>query len=83
MIWLYCRVELTSPSLTVRWNKDGIPLVQDVPHIRIRTITSANITTTILIVDNVQKLFDSGIYLCITEDEGFIGAGRSVNLTGI
>ncbi len=83
VVWLYCEVNSTSPSLRVTWNKDSVPLVQDVPHVRIRTTTSTTTTTSILIVDNFQdSLSDGGVYQCIAEDQGTTGNGTALTLTG-
>ena len=83
VVWLYCEVTSTSPSLRVTWNKDSVPLVQDVPHVRIRTTTSTTTTTSILIVDNFQdSLSDGGVYQCIAEDQGTTGNGTALTLTG-
>ncbi len=84
VIWLYCEMNSISSSLTFLWSKDQFYLVQDVPHIRIRTTTFATRTTSILIVDNFQDSFtDGGIYRCITENNGSVEGGRFLNLTGI
>ncbi len=83
VVWLYCEIDLSSPSLTLSWNKDRILLVQDVPHIRIRTTTSANVISVFLIVDSFQASFsDGGIYQCVAEDDGTAEVGRSLTLTG-
>ncbi len=83
VVWLYCEVNSTSPSLGVTWNKDSVPLVQDVPHVRIRTTTSTTTTTSILIVDNFQdSLPDGGVYQCIAQDQGTTGNGTALTLTG-
>ncbi len=83
MIWLYCVVTFTS-SVIVTWTKDNIPLVQDVPHVRIITTISTTTISKLLIVDNFQNsLSDSGVYRCNTEDSGIVEAGRLLLLTGM
>ncbi len=68
-IWLYCEVNSVDPTLTVKWMKDDIPLIQDIPHIRMRAVSSS---TFLLIVDNFQAS-DSGTYRC----EAHIGGEES------
>ena len=83
VIWLYCQVNSTSPTLTVTWTKDSVPVVLDVPHIRMRRSTSASSTILILIVDNFQSS-DTGMYQCTAQEEGGSAVmGTSLMLTGI
>ena len=83
VIWLYCLVGPKSPTLEVTWSKNGEPLVQDVPHIRLRNSGSDADTysTFILIVDKFQTS-DSGAYQCIAQDEDIVTTGRISNLIG-
>ena len=81
VIWLYCEVNSVSPSLTVTWNKDNIPLEQDVPHIRMRSSNTTSSSTFLLVVDNFQSS-DDGTYQCIAEDGAMRGNGASLTLTG-
>ena len=37
VFWLYCQVNSRTPTVTATWTKDSVPLVQDVPHIRMRS----------------------------------------------
>ena len=81
VVWLYCKVNSIRSTLTVTWNKDGVPLVQDVPHIRIRNSTSVTSTTFILMVDNFQAS-DDGTYQCNAQDERVRASGTALILTG-
>ena len=82
VIWLYCQVNSTSPTLTVTWTKDSVPVVLDVPHIRMRRSTSASSTILILIVDNFQSS-DTGMYQCTAQEEqGSAVMGTSLMLIG-
>ena len=81
VLWLYCEVNSTSTSLSVSWSKDGGSLVQDVPHIRLRTSTSSSSTTLLLVVDNVVSS-DTGVYQCTAKNGLVISAGSSISLSG-
>ena len=80
VVWLYCEVNSTSPALTVTWEKDE-PLVQDVPHIRLRSSHSDTSTTFILIVDDFQTS-DSGVYQCTAQEGREIATGTAFTLIG-
>ena len=80
MLWLYCDVNSTSSSLSVTWVFDRIrSLVQDVPHIRLRTSTSSSSTTLLLVVDNVVSS-DGGVYQCTAQDGLNNASGNEFNL---
>lgn len=79
VIWLYCLANPKSPTLTVTWTKDNEPLIQDVPHIRLR---SSDNSTYILIVEDFQ-VFDSGAYQCIAQDGNITTPGSQASLIGI
>ena len=81
VLWLYCEVNSTSSSLSVSWSKDGGSLVQDVPHIRLRTSTSSSSTTLLLVLDNVVSS-DAGVYQCTAQDGLETACGSSLNVTG-
>ena len=81
VIWLYCEVDSVSPSLRVTWNKDNVPLTQDVPHIRMRSSSTTSSTTFLLVVDNFQSS-DDGTYQCTAEDGVTTGNGSTLILTG-
>ncbi len=82
VVWLYCRVNSTSPTLTVTWNKDSVPVVLDVPHIRIKNSISATSSTFVLVVDNFHPS-DSGVYQCTAQEGGNTAAGTLLMLTGM
>ena len=64
------------------WRRNGIPLVQTVPHIRIRLSTTTYISTLLLVVDNFQDS-DSGIYQCGATQDGESAVGLQANLIGM
>ena len=78
VVWLYCQANPRPSTLVLSWNKDGKPLVQDVPHIRLRR-TGPNF---ILVVDEFQ-IMDSGAYQCIAQNGNDITKGRVASLIGI
>ena len=81
VIWLICNVNATH-TLSVTWNKDGVELVQDVPHVFIRrSLNSSNSTTLMLKIDNVM-LSDAGIYQCIAQDRQEAAKGVIIPITG-
>ena len=79
-MWLYCEVNSISSTLSVTWNKDGGTLVQDVPHIRLRTSTSSTSTTLLLVIDNVVSS-DTGIYQCTARNGQETANGIVFNMT--
>ncbi len=80
VIWLYCEVNSISSTLSVTWNKDGGQLVQDVPHIRLRT-TNTSSTTLLLVIDNVVSS-DAGTYQCTARDGQYYVSGDNFTMTG-
>ena len=84
VVWLYCQVNSTSPTLTVTWNKDSVPMILDVPHIRIRNEndTSDGKFISVLIVDNFQTV-DNGTYQCTAQEGVDAAMGTPLTLTGI
>lgn len=83
VVWLYCLADPISPNLTITWTKDSEPLVQDVPHIRLKN-TGSNISmysTFILVLDKFQAS-DSGEYQCIAQDDDIISLGDTTRLLG-
>ena len=81
VIWLYCEVNSIATNLTAFWNKDMDVLIEDVPHIRMRTRTSGSSTTFVLVIDNFQ-MADSGMYQCVIQKGQDEGNGRVFNLSG-
>ena len=81
VLWLYCEVNSTSNSLSVSWSKDGGSLVQDVPHIRLRTSNSSSSTTLLLVLDNVVSS-DAGVYQCTAQDGMDTASGNGLTVTG-
>lgn len=79
VFWLYCEVNSIASILIVTWNKDGVPMLQDVPHIRIRNYTSTYSTTFLLVVDNFQDS-DTGIYQCSAQFMESIITGDALTL---
>ena len=77
VIQLYCSVQSTTASFS--WNKDGRPVVIDVPHLRERTCKNSTTATSVLIVDNFQSN-DSGTYQCMTVDGTSTRQGDSTEL---
>ena len=81
MIWLYCQVNSIAPTLIVTWTKDSVPLIQDTPHIRMMSTSSATSSTFILVVSTFQ-VSDSGVYQCTAEDRGDMAMGTGLVLIG-
>ena len=81
VIWFYCEVNSASSTLSVTWNKGGGTLVQDVPHIILRTSTTSSSTTLILVLDNVVSS-DAGLYQCTAQDGQDISRGTILTITG-
>ena len=81
VIWFYCEVNSISSTLSVTWNKDGGKLVQNVPHIILRTFTTSSSTTYLLVLDNVVSS-DAGRYQCTAQDGQDIRSGTTLTITG-
>ena len=82
VVRLYCLVGPILPNLTVTWNKDNKPLVQDVPHILLRT-TNIGITSISTLSVNGFEISDSGAYQCIAQEENILTSGKISRLIGI
>ena len=83
MVWLYCLTVPKSPAVTVTWNKDGEPLVQDVPHIRLRSTGSdADLYSTFLLVIEPVDITDGGVYQCSAQEGENIAMGPALTITG-
>ena len=82
VLWLYCEVNSTSPTLRVTWKKNNFAVVQDHPHLHIRSSTTEDSSTFILVLDYLL-LTDSGTYYCTAEDGGSSVNGSGLTLSGI
>ena len=82
VVWLYCQVNSKTPTVRATWAKDSVPLVQDVPHIRMRSSQTDTDTTFLLVVDTFQSS-DSGVYQCTVQDGAMTAMGTAMlMLTG-
>ena len=83
MIWLYCTAISATATPSITWTKDGVTLVNDPPHIRIRSTSNATevSTTSSLVVDNFG-VADDGIYLCQASDGTATMNSSTLSLTG-
>ena len=79
VIWLYCTAN--SVNATITWTKDGVTLVNDPAHIRIRSSSSGMSTTSSLVVDNFQTS-DNGSYVCQARDGVLTTSSSTLSLTG-
>ena len=79
VIWLYCTANSTTATIT--WTKDGVTLVNDPAHIRIRSSSSGMSTTSSLVVDNFQTP-DNGDYVCQARDGMMTVNSSTLSLTG-
>ena len=79
VIWLYCTANSTAATIT--WTKDGVTLVNDPAHIRIRSFSSEVSTTSSLVVDNFQTS-DNGGYVCLATDGMVTVNSSTLSLTG-
>ena len=88
VIQLYCTANSTTGSNVpnVTWTKNGVELVNDPPHIRIRNSISANegyaSSTSSLVVDNFQAA-DNGSYKCQASDGTVTMSGPILSLIGM
>jgi hypothetical protein len=82
VVWLHCEAISRNPILAMTWTKDDVPLVQDVPHIRIRRSQNGDVSTSLLVLDGFLSS-DSGTYQCRAEDEMRRENGIALTLTGI
>ncbi len=81
VLWLYCEVNSISSTLSVTWNKNGGQLVQDVPHIRLRTTNTSSSTILLLVIDNVVSS-DAGVYQCTARDGQDYVSENNFTMTG-
>ncbi len=84
VIWMDCEINSASNSLSVRWNKDGGQLIQDVPHIFIRRslITNTSSTTTLMLIIDTVVSSDAGMYQCTAQDGQVTANGDIIPITG-
>ena len=84
VLWLYCLGVPKSSTVMVTWNKDGEPLVQDVPHIRLRSTGSdADTYSTFLLVIEPVHITDGGVYQCSAQEGENTTMGPPLTITGI
>lgn len=80
VVRVYCIATSALPP-AVMWLKDGVELRNDPPHIRIRTSTDGNTTSSVLTVDNFGD-FDGGNYRCRAEYETYLLNSTILSLSG-
>ena len=82
VILVYCTVENNNDT-SFTWTLNGTTLLNDPPHIRIRTNVDATDTTSVLTVDNFRDT-DNGVYQCTATDTTSMvaGNGTTITLTG-
>ena len=83
VIQVYCTVE-NNNNISFTWTLNGMALLNDPPHIRIRTNTDDSDTTSVLTVDNFRDN-DNGDYQCTATDTMSMAAsnGTVISLTGM
>ena len=79
VIWLYCTAN--SANATITWTKNGVTLVNDPAHIRIRSFSSGMSTTSSLVVDTFQSS-DNGSYVCQARDGMMTVTSSTLSLAG-
>ena len=82
VILVYCTVEYNN-DISFTWTLNGTTLLNDPPHIRIRTNVDGTDTTSVLTVDNFRDT-DNGVYQCTAIDTKSVAAGNgtAISLTG-
>ena len=71
----------SSSAPVVTWFKDGSSLLNDPPHIRIRTSTDSTEVTSVLTIDNFTTT-DNGDYYCQASDTITSMTSTTLSLTG-
>ena len=79
VIQLYCSVE--PATATVSWTKDNVPVIIDVPHLRVRMSSNGTHNTSVLTLDNFIS-GDNAMYQCHAMSCGVTESGSTVSLTG-
>jgi len=84
VIWLYCTADSATATPSITWTKDGVTLVNDPPHIRIRSSNDTLLSTTSsLVVDNFGiAADDGGSYVCQASDGTATVSSSTLSLTG-
>ena len=82
VIQVYCTVE-NNNEISFTWTLNGMALLNDPPHIRIRSNVDGTDTTSVLTVDNFRDT-DNGDYQCTATDTVSMAAsnGTAILLTG-
>ena len=81
MFLIFCEVNTISLDVTVDVTKDQIPMLADLPHIRIDRYVSDNRTILRLVIENMaQNLI--GTYQCAARDEMSSAVGEEVTILG-
>ena len=82
VILVYCTVE-NNDDVSFTWTLNGTTLLNDPPHICIRTNTDGTDTTSVLTVDNFRDT-DNGVYQCTATYTKSMNAGNgtAILLTG-
>ena len=69
------------PPPVVMWFKDGVALLNEPPHIRIRSNTNGSEVTSVLTIDNFQSS-DDGEYYCEATNTSNTLSSTILSLTG-
>ena len=80
VIRAYCTAN-SSSSPVVTWFKNGDTLINDPPHIRIRSSTDDTVVTSVLTIDNFIA-DDDGNYSCEANDSMTTMSSITLSLTG-
>ena len=82
VIQLYC--EGSAPSAPdIAWTRDGMELMNDPPHLHIRTsLKTPTTSSSVLTIDNFG-IADDGVYVCVGSSETGLRRSGTLTLTGI
>jgi len=82
VIWLYCTADSATATPSITWTKDGVTLVNNPPHIRIKSSNNTLLSTTSsLVVDNFGIADDDGSYVCQASDGTATRNSSTLSLT--